>query len=330
MIGNKPVLQGQDLRRFVLEIGLHFSNIVFVQGRSVFESNDSEAVHDMRVASRRLRQALTLFKDYYPSLSRKRISKKVRSLTRILALPREMDVNAQLLRSFGLNGGLVLQTTHEHLLSWCEREQNRLRCRMLKALKKLDLCQLDSDIRRWGHVGRGHPREESNGNSGPPLATFLSQLPVLLAAKASPVLAFRPAAPSLESDEALHQLRISTKKLRYALELIKPLLPEGEISPPIDRCRSLQELLGKIHDAAALIQLIQQHQRWLDERKLVLLSHGCGRIVGEFQESKQRLVSEVTGAHESLVSELSTFLDSSKFPEPSQTSSVLSETAKNA
>ena len=50
--------------------------------------------------------------------------------------------------------------------------------------------------------------------------------------------------------EVLHRLRIDCKKLRYLLEFFRSLYPAREAAPLIKSLKSLQSVLGEIHDLA--------------------------------------------------------------------------------
>lgn len=51
-----------------------------------------EALHDMRVAARRLQAALRIFRDAFPRKRHRRVAREVRSLIRALGAVRERDV----------------------------------------------------------------------------------------------------------------------------------------------------------------------------------------------------------------------------------------------
>ena len=101
----------------------------------------------MRVATRRLRETLRLFQPYYAPSGFRKLSRKARRTTRILGLPREMDVNLELLRRCQFAGGLVVHATCEHLLAFFENEQKRLKRRMLREFERLELKAFESDLR---------------------------------------------------------------------------------------------------------------------------------------------------------------------------------------
>ena len=59
---------------------------------------DEEAVHDVRVAIRRLRSALRTFRDCYPRDARRPVAKHMRRLGRVMGAVRDADVHLTILR----------------------------------------------------------------------------------------------------------------------------------------------------------------------------------------------------------------------------------------
>src|SRR5258708_14708240 len=60
--------------------------------RSVREGDQTEAIHDMRVASRRLRSALDIFGPYYKTRAMKSIRKNLRKVGKTLGAVRDLEV----------------------------------------------------------------------------------------------------------------------------------------------------------------------------------------------------------------------------------------------
>src|SRR5918999_3483732 len=77
----------------------------------------------------------------------------------------------------------------------------------------------------------------------------------VLAVRIAEFYSFEPVVPHPELSEALHDLRISAKRLRYTLELFRPQFGKaGERQ--IERVKSIQEVLGTLHDHDVRIELI--------------------------------------------------------------------------
>jgi hypothetical protein len=62
--------------------------------------------------------------------------------------------------------------------------------------------------------------------------------------------------------EALHDMRIAAKRVRYVLELTEPCLGSAA-ARGAKRARQLQTLLGEIHDCDELLPLLDEHERRL-------------------------------------------------------------------
>jgi CHAD domain-containing protein len=97
-------------RKLELDCGAPFSvaaaRVVEVRAREVFEQADGvldldrvERVHDMRVATRRLRAALEVFEPCFPRKVHRKALKRVKALADALGERRDSDVEIELLES---------------------------------------------------------------------------------------------------------------------------------------------------------------------------------------------------------------------------------------
>jgi hypothetical protein len=88
-----------------------------------------------------------------------------------------------------------------------------------------------------------------------PQASVIDNARRVLAVRIAEFYSFEPIVSHPELSEALHDMRIAAKRLRYSLELFRPQLGKaGERQ--IDRVKSVQELLGTLHDHDVRIDLI--------------------------------------------------------------------------
>jgi predicted nucleic acid-binding protein len=77
----------------------------------------------------------------------------------------------------------------------------------------------------------------------------------VLAVRIAEFYSYEPIVSHPELSEALHDMRISAKRLRYTLELFRPQLGKaGERQ--IERVKMIQQLLGTLHDHDVRIDLI--------------------------------------------------------------------------
>lgn len=78
---------------------------VFEHAGGVLDTGDVERVHDMRVATRRLRAALEVFAPAFPAKRHRKALKRVRKLADALGERRDLDVEIELLE--GLMPGVA-------------------------------------------------------------------------------------------------------------------------------------------------------------------------------------------------------------------------------
>lgn len=88
-----------------------------------------------------------------------------------------------------------------------------------------------------------------------PDASVIDNARRVLAVRVAEFYSFEPIVPYPELSAALHDLRISAKRLRYTLELFRPQFGKaGERQ--IERVKAIQEELGTLHDHDVRIDLI--------------------------------------------------------------------------
>ena len=217
-----------------------------VAGRAASDPGP-DGVHDLRVATRRLRAALEMWLAVSPARKLDRGRRALRKLGRRLGALREADVDTTEL--FDLRRRDPSRAAAiEFLIARESRERNRRAKALEKALRRVDLGDLAKEIRSEAGdlldagAGKDLPlaavaRTELRGKL-PDLARLLER-------------ALRHPAPA-----ALHRLRIELKKFRYSVELCAPAYDGRRVPGLIGRLKALQDALGIVHDANALHALI--------------------------------------------------------------------------
>ena len=246
---------------------------IFGHVAAAVDGRDPEGVHDMRVATRRLRACLAVFTPWLDADDLGRVAPAVRSLTRALGRVRELDVLRLRLGELATTAAPQRALAIECVDARLARRRSRARARMMARFAKVDLDRLEGRLRRLtaqlarpgaaasaDAAAAGAPRA---GDAAAPAAAGAGGDPPiadLLAALAGAVLdeAREVSCPSLPEQvgtehaaEALHAVRIAAKKLRYTLEIVAPYLGEGGTSV-VRRLRAVQDKLGDFHDDTVL------------------------------------------------------------------------------
>lgn len=257
---------------------------VLFKNHEFWSSDDPvEAVHDLRVASRRLRAFLNVFRAELDPKARKRTRNPLRTITRGLGPLREWDVHAEQLearrdqaRSDAERAAL------EHLLETVELRRLKEHRRAVKLTKKLRF----REIARLVHASRDDVLRQLEL---PKLAG-----PIARDALVSAIDAGIAAIPDLteEDEERLHDFRITMKKLRYTLEMLEPMVGDrySEMHAPTKR---LQGLIGDHHDRAVLGRIVEAELSSLRSRKRSALVRGLETVKDQLDTERKKYFEQL-------------------------------------
>jgi CHAD domain-containing protein len=204
------------------------------------------AVHKTRVAARRLRSVLSVFRKALPPLPRALLSAALYDFARLLGEAREADVWLRqtvvpLTQSVGSDA--VLQA----LMAGATARRNEAAAAITRHLAGPTFMALLLELGRWFDAEAwpddDHPAAADLAKPFGPYARKLLTRRDRKLLEAGNLMA--AAAP-----EALHEIRIMAKKQRYAAELLATLFDADEAALYIDALKRVQDLLGTANDAA--------------------------------------------------------------------------------
>jgi CHAD domain-containing protein len=116
--------------------------VLLSHAEGVRRAEDIEALHDMRVASRRLRAALSLFRDAFPPGPFRRFDAEVKAITDALGEARDLDVMIETLEK--IEKGMD-ESERSGLHSFLERKRRRrarLQRDIVAALDRVEVVDL--------------------------------------------------------------------------------------------------------------------------------------------------------------------------------------------
>jgi len=203
---------------------------------------NGHGVHQARVASRRLREAVPVLATGLKHSKAGKARTKIKRVTRALGAIRELDVTIALLDDLAARDAvprLALEEVRGHVM----KKQEQRRGVMLKRLDRVNVDKLD---RRLGSLGEALQQADKE----PWRQTLASRL-----LKRSKVLrAAAEEAGHMYEAERLHNVRIAAKKLRYAVEVAAETGIKAA-TRPASTIKRAQDTLGRLHD----LQVLQLH-----------------------------------------------------------------------
>ncbi len=226
------------------------------------EGEDIEELHDMRVATRRMRAALQVFGDYLEPGKMTPFAKGLRRTGRVLGAVRDLDVFRDKAQRYLDTLPAAKQDRLDPLLAAWRVEREAARQKMIAYLDGERYARFKMEFATF--------LEEPNAGGlptvteeGEPIPHRLRHVvPVVVHQRLAAVRAFdewvtQPDVPL----ERLHQLRIAGKRLRYALEFFREVLgPDGEAL--IDTMKGFQDHLGDLQDAVVACNLLRDFLTW--------------------------------------------------------------------
>lgn len=238
---------------------------------------DPEALHDMRVATRRIRAAMSTFREYL-SPTALAAGSEVAWLTRALGPVRDLDVQIERLNARMSEAGVDAEALGPYMEVLIARRDS-LRKRMLASL---DSRRYERMVERWTNLL----------NRGPARTFQPGRLPAVLVAPEVVGRRYRRVrrqADRIERGspaELYHAARIQAKKLRYAAEFFGPLFG-ARAETFVTRVKELQDVLGDHQDAEVAVTSLR---REAENRRLsgaTLLAMGA--LVEHYRTDAERL-----------------------------------------
>jgi inorganic triphosphatase YgiF len=200
-----------------------------------------EALHQARIALRRMRAAMSLFGPLVADEASQRLKAEMRRVAGVLGEARDLDVFKERLGEAGAGAAATLEARR---LAAYDRVG-----RMLEAGPG---ARLPFEVVAWLQAGDWLVSDDPElaGRRDAPVAGFAAEV---LARRRARV---RKQAPRLRkmTPEQRHEVRIAVKKLRYASEFFASLAADGKAQKRARAfaaaLRPLQEALGELNDLA--------------------------------------------------------------------------------
>jgi len=269
----------------------------FVRSARHMHEGTVEAVHQTRVASRRLREVIPLV-GLDPETSSK-LSQRLSKITRRLGQVRELDVLMltidELIRDDRYSSRALMDVGAD-----VARARAAAREQLATKLSRRKMDKLVKRLRRAAKLVESNDDRSRQRRVHGPKRAWLSVLEARVALRANAVRSTIDIASTSYVPQRLHDVRIALKKLRYAAELLAEARHQ-RTTPDIDALRSGQDLLGHLHDLEILLAratCLQASGPALDfagshhlASLISALEEDCRRLHAHYMQERERLLA---------------------------------------
>jgi len=281
------ILSPDDGAALAARVVVRFHLRAFARQEQAARAGDVEGLHELRVATRRLRAALRFFAPVLPARFVENMRGEVKWLASAIGAVRDLDVLGQLVTARAPRLDPDVRSALGPLAIYIHDRRAAAHDALVAALDSARCRRL---LDRLSSFAESMPPRRSQETLG---AVAPSLLRPLLRAVLS-------AGRSIGDDpkpEALHRLRVRGKRLRYALETLRGLGGKN-VDKMLRRLTALQDVIGDHQDAVTAMARLRAYAETADVPPATLLSvgaliQGFGRRAGKlrrrFPETWRRL-----------------------------------------
>lgn len=208
---------------------------------------DPEGVHDMRVASRRLRGAL---RDFMPYLRKQRLAtslKEIKALADALGRVRDHDVAILALEKISKKAPPEIAPGIERFIEHRREQRELARNELAQMLSQAILGQLQSNFIAALNAAIKSPRKPKKTMRPTNIATYRELARSTILERLDELERLSESLYNPLKVKPIHKMRIAAKNLRYAVELFEQCWGKS-INSFSDQVAGLQSSLGELHD----------------------------------------------------------------------------------
>lgn len=250
----------------------------------VIADHDTEFLHDYRVALRKVRSVLSLFKGVYPEEQTADFKRKASELMSPTGRLRDLDVYLLAKDEYFAMVPSSLHEGLEQMFKMFRKERRRAHRAMAAHLDsaryQAGIEALQAEFLQTRGPGKG-PRADA------PVGDYARQL---IWKRYRKVCRIAREITADTPDEQVHELRIGCKKLRYLMEFFAPLYPAAAVRPILKPLKRLQDNLGLFNDYSvqqAFLKSFMDAHEPIGHRQDLALAQSIGALIAVLHERQQ-------------------------------------------
>jgi CHAD domain-containing protein len=281
------VLSADDPVGLAARAVVRFHLRAFAREEGQARAGEVESVHQLRVATRRLRAALRVFAPVLPPTFIGWARREIAWVASAIGAVRDIDVLGELVRERASRLDPDLRSSLGPLAVVIHERRAEAHAALVEALDSTRCRRLMDRLATFADA-------QTAGRGRDPLGARAGELirPHVRAVRRAGRDQSAGAKP-----EALHRVRVRVKRLRYALETLRGLGGKS-VGRMIRRLERLQELLGSHQDAVTAMAWLRASAEHGDLPPATILASGA--LIHAFSRRARRLRRRFPGAWEDL------------------------------
>ena len=209
----------------------------------VRRNGDIESVHKLRVASRRVRAALSVFEQCFQGKRTAEWKKTIKNVTGSSGAARDADVQIAFLEQYLTSQDPPAMLGLQYLITEQKAHRAGMQPNLVSVLDAVEASGIVNDILESCREIIGWEDGKSNVKT---LSTY-ERACNQISNRIDQMLALEQFVHVESAAAKHHELRIAAKRLRYTMEIFSPLY-NGGLRDHISIMKQFQDLLGEVHD----------------------------------------------------------------------------------
>ena len=289
-----PRVAGADVEGMLVAVLRHCLAQAVGNEAVAAAEGSAESIHQLRVSLRRLRSALSLFRDVVPPAACERWSGEARGLLAALGPCRDLDVFAGELLPPVVEA--VASPALTLLAELAAERRTRALAGLTATLRQQETADFLLGLGVWTER-RGWRDDAAAGVAQvlkEPAAAFAVRV---LDRRRRKLRKVGKGFAGLDADHR-HRVRINAKKLRYGLDFFADLLPRGRVRGDLAALALLQDRMGRANDIAVARRLVEglvEGPAGTEAQRLAA-AEGGGQVVGWYARAALDLEPRVLAA----------------------------------
>ena len=299
-----PVMHGMSCREAASAILLNLVGTMSQNVEGLLNDTDVEFLHDFRVASRRIRSAVSQIKEVFPEKDVLRLKSDFSSIGTLTNKLRDLDV---LLMSRGDYEDAVPEELRPGLASFFQELEMRRAVEFAKLAGALSSPNYAKILKRWTDYLNDSSKLPKLANSAIPVEKLAGRF---ILKRLKRVLKSADRLDEHSPDSEMHSLRIECKKLRYLLEFFGPLFEDKSVVKVVGRLKRLQDFLGALNDLVVQQRFLSESLSSLPMKgsRSIMAAAALGALIAKLCESRRKLRGSFSKVFDK-------FLDSAEYEE---------------
>jgi CHAD domain-containing protein len=282
----QPAMPAAEAVRCIME---QLVSVMRLNLPGVRDDIDSEFLHDFRVSVRRARSLLGQLQGVLDADTTAALQKQLKAMGAITGNVRDLDVYLLKKNEYTDLVGEFLKPGIVQLFRTLQRKRRYAKDRMIKLMAG---AEFEADLSDLDRFVLSDPLAESTAPNGSSPVGEMARMVIFKRYRR--IIKKGRRITDATPDEALHNLRIDCKKLRYLLEFFTSLFPRDQMKLLIKQLKQLQENLGDFNDLSVQQEFLMQQLQRLKPRsdQTIMLAAAIGGLITRLGIEHQQVRSQ--------------------------------------